>query len=101
MPVPPGAVNMQVTEVSASESTDRYWKTTFETSSSVQSVLDFYEAELIPKGWTVESESSSGISMNWVENRELAPRVYTLSLAGMDVGQGITSVTIRVDLEQL
>ena len=96
MPIPQGAEKVQVVEVPATSTTTSYWKTTFETASSQQSIIDFYKANLLPEGWTVESETPNGLHMKWVEDKDIAPWVFTLAISFMVGDQGRTQVELHV-----
>jgi hypothetical protein len=96
MPIPQGAEKVRVVQVPATSTSMSYWKTTFETMSSQQSIKDFYKANLGPEGWTVESETSNGLHMKWVEDKDIAPWVFTLIITFMAGDQGRTQVELHV-----
>jgi hypothetical protein len=96
MPIPQGAEKVRVVQVPATSTTTSYWKTTFETMSSQQSIIDFYKANLRPDGWTVESETPNSLHMKWVEDKDIAPWVFNLTISFLVGNQGRTQVELHV-----
>jgi hypothetical protein len=101
MPIPQGAEKVQVVQVPATSTTTSYWKTTFETTSSQQSIMDFYKANLLPDGCTVESETPNSLHMQWVEDKDIAPWLFTLTITFTAGDQGRTQVELRVASDRM